>query len=68
MHLDDVVVPFTNLEGSEQAATLIGENPTRNKSYDKNRQFQLLQMPIFSWAEHVYKEKEITKVILQGVF
>lgn len=38
----DIIVPFMNLEGSEQPTTPIGDNTSQKRSYDKNRQLQLL--------------------------
>jgi hypothetical protein len=58
----DIVIPNTQPGGIENP-TPVGDNTPKRKSYEKNRQFQLLWLPLFPWAEPVYKDEEETKVI-----
>jgi len=54
-----VVVPPIG-DDSLQPATPLGD---KKKSYEKSRQFQVLWLPLFPWAEPMYKDGEVTKVI-----
>ena len=58
----DVDIPTLG-DGDLQPATPLVEFSVKKKTYDKTRQFQLLWLPIFPWAEPIYKGDEVTKVI-----
>ena len=49
-------------DASVQPATPLGDSSIKKKSYEKSRQFQVLWLPLFPWAEPIYKDEEVTKV------
>lgn len=59
----NIFVPSTNLKCNEQPITPVGNNTPQKKSYNKNREIQLLWLLLFPWAKPIYEEQEVTKVI-----